>query len=101
MPSPRFVPEDLAHLLAPLAPEVFFKEYWNRRALYLPGEIRKFADLFGRTAFDAAVHHCSQLKINYMDERGWPSERKDYSRRDSGSACQWEDHLCRGSQQRR
>lgn len=76
MPSPRFVPEDLAHLLAPLAPEVFFKEYWNRRALYLPGEIRKFADLFGRTAFDAAVHHCSQLKINYMDERGWPSERK-------------------------
>ena len=73
--SARSALEDLPHLLAPLAPEFFFKEHWNRRALYLPGDDDKFEGLFGRTAFDAAVHHCSHLKINYADDRGWPAER--------------------------
>src|SRR5690349_18613500 len=74
--SPQSAPEDLAYLLAPLEPGFFFKEHWNRRALYLPGEPGKFAGLFGRDAFDAAIHDCSQLKINYLDEKGWPTERK-------------------------
>jgi hypothetical protein len=74
--SQQSAPEDLEYLLAPLALGFFFQEYWNRRALYLPGEPGKFEGLFGRAAFDTAVHRCSQLKINYTDERGWPAERK-------------------------
>lgn len=67
---------DLASLLAPLEPATFFSEYWNRRALYLPGTPAKFADLFSRAAFDAEARTCGVLKVNYTDERGWPSERE-------------------------
>jgi ribosomal protein L16 Arg81 hydroxylase len=66
---------DLAWLLSPIEPAFFFKEYWNRLALYVPGHPAKFAGLFDRAAFEKAAQRCSVLKVNYTDERGWPVER--------------------------
>jgi Cupin superfamily protein len=68
-------PAALGHLQALLHPvqeQVFFEQYWNRKALYIPGQPDKFAGLFDRAAFDRAVHNCVDLKVGFTDENGWP-----------------------------
>jgi ribosomal protein L16 Arg81 hydroxylase len=66
--------DDLHELLHPIGTQRFFSEYWNRRAVYIPGEPNKFNGLFDQSAFDAAAHDCDLLKVNYADRNGWPSE---------------------------
>jgi ribosomal protein L16 Arg81 hydroxylase len=63
---------DLEALFHPVQEQVFFEEYWNRKALYIPGKPEKFAGLFDRAAFDRAVHNCVDLKVGFTDENGWP-----------------------------
>jgi ribosomal protein L16 Arg81 hydroxylase len=63
---------DLEALFHPVQEQVFFEQYWNRKALYLPGQPDKFAGLFDRAAFDRAVHNCVDLKVGFTDENGWP-----------------------------
>ena len=68
-------PAALGHLealLHPMQEQVFFEQYWNRKALSIPGEPDKFAGLFDRAAFDRAVHNCIDLKVGFTDENGWP-----------------------------
>jgi ribosomal protein L16 Arg81 hydroxylase len=63
---------DLVALLHPVQEQVFFEQYWNRKALYIPGRPDKFSGLFDRAAFDRAVHNCVDLKVGFTDENGWP-----------------------------
>lgn len=63
---------DLEAFIAPVPVKDFFEQYWNRRALFIPGYPEKFEGLFDRVAFDRAVHSCVDLKVGYTDERGWP-----------------------------
>lgn len=63
---------DLEALLHPVQEQVFFEQYWNRKALYIPGRPDKFSGLFDRAAFDRAVHNCVDLKVGFTDENGWP-----------------------------
>ena len=66
--------ENLAALLHPVTPKDFFSEYWNRKAIYIPGDGTKFSGLFDRNAFNAAARHCELLKVNYLKADGWPAE---------------------------
>lgn len=64
---------ELPALLDPVPVEDFFGQYWNRRAIYIPGHAQKFGGLFDRGAFERDVHHCVDLKVGYTDEKGWPA----------------------------
>ena len=64
---------ELKPLLHPMEVNLFFKQYWNQNALFLPGRPEKFRGLFDRAAFDRAVHDCIDLKVGYTDEKGWPA----------------------------
>jgi len=63
---------DLRSLLSPVEEVVFFEQYWNQKALYIPGTPDKFAGLFDRAAFDRAVHSCADLRVGFTDANGWP-----------------------------
>ncbi|HEX8896791.1 MAG TPA: hypothetical protein VF783_25980, partial [Terriglobales bacterium] len=43
--------------LHPVQEQVFFEQYWNQKALYIPGRPDKFSGLF-----DRAVYNCVDLK---------------------------------------
>jgi ribosomal protein L16 Arg81 hydroxylase len=62
----------LEALLHPVSELLFFQQYWNRKALYIPGQSDKFSGLFDRAAFHRAVHNCIDLKVGFTDENGWP-----------------------------
>jgi ribosomal protein L16 Arg81 hydroxylase len=47
--------ETLQQLLAPMAPEVFVNQYWDRKPLFLKGHPDKFAELFDIDRFVDAV----------------------------------------------
>jgi ribosomal protein L16 Arg81 hydroxylase len=64
---------ELTSLLHPMEVGFFFKEYWDRKALFLPGHPKKFAGLFDRAAFYRGLPHCIDLKVGYTDEKGWPA----------------------------
>jgi ribosomal protein L16 Arg81 hydroxylase len=63
---------DLKAFLSPIEEEVFFEQYWNQKALHIPGKPDKFKGLFDRAAFDHAVQSCADLKVGFTDEKGWP-----------------------------
>jgi ribosomal protein L16 Arg81 hydroxylase len=63
---------DLEAFLHPVEVKDFFAQYWNRKAVFIPGHPEKFQGLFDRAAFDRAVHACADLKVGFTDERGWP-----------------------------
>jgi len=65
----------LEGLLGELEPRRFFAEVWQREARVLRGGPERFAALFDRAAFDAALHRCEHLKAYTRDARGWPVER--------------------------
>jgi hypothetical protein len=71
--APGGVSGDLTSLLHPMKLDTFFDQYWNRKALYLPGDEGKFASLFDEAAFFAGLEHCADLKVGYTDDRGWPA----------------------------
>lgn len=50
-------------LLHPVAPEMFFREYWEKTPLLIPGNPGRFAPLFSRAAFAAAL-----LRVPYDEE---------------------------------
>lgn len=64
----------LDRLLEPLGRAPFFAEHWNRRGCALPGPRERFAGLFDRARFDAALAHCRELKATFFDDKGWFSE---------------------------
>ena len=64
---------ELDAVLSPFDPELFFAEYWNKKALYIKGHPGKFAGLFDREGFLRASHKCADLKVGYTDENGWPA----------------------------
>ncbi len=64
---------ELAAVLCPFNPQLFFEAYWNKKALYIPGHPGKFAGLFNRDAFLRAAQYCADLKVGYTDENGWPA----------------------------
>jgi len=64
---------DLEALLHPMELEIFFDQYWNEKALFLPGCPGKFSGLFDRVAFDLGLQHCVDLKVGYTDDKGWPA----------------------------
>jgi ribosomal protein L16 Arg81 hydroxylase len=70
------IAKDLNSLLHPISPEIFFSEYWNRRALHIQGSNERFRDLFDRMAFDRAAEHCELLKASYKNELGNPVEKQ-------------------------
>ncbi len=47
----------LKDLLAPVAPEDFFREYWTRRFLHIPGEPDKFSGVYCWDALNAALEN--------------------------------------------
>ena len=61
----------IAMLLDPVAPTDFLGEHWNRRALHIQGHAGKFAGLFDRQAWRAALPGCRMLKAGYHDADGW------------------------------
>src|SRR4051794_34837889 len=63
----------LCDVLNPVSPEQFFREHWNRKALYVSGQPDKFAGLFDRAAFHRAAQNCGDLKVGYTDDKGWPA----------------------------
>ena len=63
----------LAEVLNPVDSELFFNQYWNKKALYIKGHAGKLAGLFDRDAFMRAAHSCADLKVGYTDENGWPA----------------------------
>ena len=67
---------DLAALLAPVEPGVFFSEYWNKKALHVQGSGDKFSGLFDHAAFDRASERCELLKVGYTNELGQPAETR-------------------------
>jgi Cupin superfamily protein len=71
--APSGTSGDLSSLLHPMKLDTFFDEYWNRKALYLPGDAGKFAGLFDEAAFFAGLEECADLKVGYTDDRGWPA----------------------------
>ncbi len=70
--GPTAVQGDLAALLHPVEERLFFEQYWNEKALYIPGTLNKFAGLFDRETFDRGAYHCADLKVGFTDEKGWP-----------------------------
>lgn len=62
---------EFERLLAPVSLEEFFRDYWNRRPLYVPGPAQRFADLLSRDAFIALLPHCRELKAGFYDRKGW------------------------------
>ena len=67
---------DLPHLLGTIPVKEFFESVWNKRSLYLRGDTDKFCGLFDKAAFYRALESCTDLKIGYTDERGWPAHQK-------------------------
>lgn len=63
---------NLKALLYPIEEQTFFEQFWNRKALFIPGTPDKFSGLFNRAAFDRGVHTCADLKVGFTDEKGWP-----------------------------
>lgn len=64
----------LDRLLGPLGRARFFAEHWQRRGCALPGPRERFAGLFDRAHFDAALARCRELKATFFDDKGWFSE---------------------------
>jgi ribosomal protein L16 Arg81 hydroxylase len=64
-------PSVISRLLAPILPEAFLAEHWNRRALHIPGMPEKFAGLFDRAAWKHSLPSCRSLKASYRDADGW------------------------------
>src|SRR6185312_6431469 len=52
----------------------FIAEHWQRRGCALPGPRERFAELFDRAQFDAALARCRELKATFFDDKGWFSE---------------------------
>ncbi len=61
---PRVWP-DLASLLAPISPEAFLEEYWERKPLHIRGGPGKFRGLFDRAAFDQTVSSAGALHASF------------------------------------
>src|SRR5207244_9155983 len=57
---------EIMRLLAPVTPETFFAEYWNRRPLLIKGSVEKAGQLipggFGREDFFRAAHRAAETK---------------------------------------
>ncbi len=47
----------LKDLLAPVAPEDFFRDYWTRRFLHIPGEPGKFSGVYSWDALNTALEN--------------------------------------------
>jgi ribosomal protein L16 Arg81 hydroxylase len=52
---------ELRDLLAPMSPEIFLSEYWQRRPLHIKGEPEKFLGLFDLPRFYSAIQRASEL----------------------------------------
>ena len=64
-------PSIIARLLDPISPVEFLEQHWNRQALHIAGDADKFAGLFSREAWRAALPGCRMLKAGYHDADGW------------------------------
>lgn len=59
--GPPFDGHELRDLLAPLEPDVFFKEYWQVRSAFIKGVPEKFSGLFDRERFYRSVSRAREL----------------------------------------
>lgn len=65
---------DFAAVIAPVSLDEFFSVYWQRRPLHMRGPAGRFAGLFDRKAFHAALPGCQHLKAGFYDRKGWYCE---------------------------
>ncbi len=54
-------------LLAPIKPQDFLHQYWDKKPLYIKGTREKFRDLFSRQAFDQAIGQWSRNRVRDMN----------------------------------
>jgi hypothetical protein len=61
--------KELARVLAPISPDAFFRDHWDRRALHVPGPPDKFADVYDATTW-TRFEGVEDLKAATTDARG-------------------------------
>jgi ribosomal protein L16 Arg81 hydroxylase len=64
----------LKDLLAPVVPEDFFREYWTRRFLHIPGERDKFSGIYSWDALNTALENHRYLSDRVVNAGKLTSE---------------------------